>query len=346
MEYILDKVSAGETLPEAEAERAMHLLMTGEAEPEQIAGLLLAVRARGETLDELVAFARVMREYAVPIELADSDTIDLCGTGGDRSGTFNISTTAAFVCAGAGVPVAKHGNRSVSSACGSSEVLEAVGVKTDLGKRGVEFCLREVGMGFIFAPNFHPALKYVMPVRRKLGVRTFFNILGPICNPAGVRRQIVGAFSRPVAEMMGNILVRLEAEHIAALHSKDGLDEISISEPTEVFRFDGDGGRSTLESFFVEPETFGLERRDRSSVLGGTAADNAEILAHVLDGRDGGARDVVLINAAFALSTSGRFGSLGECLEAAVESIDGGGARRSLSRLIQASHDAPADIET
>ena len=215
----------------------MHLLMRGEADPTEAAGLLMGLRARGETLDELVGFTRVMRQYAVHVDLDDPDAIDLCGTGGDSTGTVNISTGAALVCAGAGVTVAKHGNRSVSSKCGSADVLEALGVKVELGKAGVEHCLREVGIAFLFAPYFHPAMRFVMPVRRGLGVRTFFNILGPLCNPAGVRRQLVGAFSPTTAQTMASILAHLDARHIVAVHAADGMDEISLSAETDVFEY-------------------------------------------------------------------------------------------------------------
>ena len=192
----LKLIASGEKLTQERAEQAMHTMMRGEAEPEEIAGLLMGLRSRGESIDELIGFTRVMRKYAIKVKLDDKDAIDLCGTGGDQSGTFNISTTAAFVCAGAGVTVAKHGNRSISSKCGSADVLAELGVEIELGKEGVELCLDEAGIAFIFAPFFHPAMRHVMPVRRKLGVRTFFNILGPLCNPAGVRPTAGGRLQR------------------------------------------------------------------------------------------------------------------------------------------------------
>ncbi|HMB90605.1 MAG TPA: anthranilate phosphoribosyltransferase, partial [Rhodothermales bacterium] len=211
MKRFLHILADGETLTQPQAEEAMHLMMQGAAAPEEVAGLLMGLRSRGETLPELVGFTKVMREYAVPVECDDPDAIDLCGTGGDSSGTFNISTAAAFVCAGAGVTVAKHGNRSVSSKCGSADVLDALGVNIELKKEGVERCLDQAGIAFIFAPFFHPAMRFVMPVRKALAVRTFFNILGPLCNPAGVRRQLVGAFTVPIAERMAGILAELDA---------------------------------------------------------------------------------------------------------------------------------------
>ena len=340
MTDILTAIATGDLLSQDQAEQAMHYLMRGEAGPEQIAGLLLGLRARGETIDELVGFTRVMREYAIRVDSPDPDAIDLCGTGGDRSGTFNISTAAAFVCAGAGVTVAKHGNRSISSQCGSADVLTALGVDIELGKEGVEYCLREAGIAFLFAPHFHPALRHVMPVRRALGVRTFFNILGPLCNPAGVRRQLVGAFSVDVAETMATILNRLGAEHVVAVHADDGLDELSTTGRTTVFQVRGAGRRPPM-SERVSPESFGIDFATIDALRGGTAQENAGILTRVLDGIPGPHRDVVLLNAAYALSTSGRFASLDEAFEAARESIDAGAGRQALAALIDASREAP-----
>jgi anthranilate phosphoribosyltransferase len=339
---LLKKIAAQETLTEAEAERAMHLMMTGEAEAEQIAAFLLGLRSRGESIDELVGLTRVMRQFAVPVALDDPNAIDLCGTGGDGSGTFNVSTTAAFVCAGAGVTVAKHGNRSVSSECGSSDVLESLGVNTMLPSAGVEHCLREAGIAFIFAPLFHPALKHVMPVRRKLGVRTFFNILGPMCNPAGVKRQMVGAFSKEVARSMGEILMRLEADHVLAVHSEDGMDELSISGPSVVYSYDVTNGDSKLRESQVEPSLLGYKPAPATRIRGGSPKVNAQIVTNVLEGRAGPHRDVVTLNAAFALSISGRFASIGDCIVAANQSIDSGEASRSLQRLIESSNLPPS----
>ncbi len=318
----------------------MHLMMKGEAAPEQIAAFLMGLRTRGESLDELIAFTRVMRTYAVPVRLEDPEAIDLCGTGGDQSGTFNISTTAAFVCAGAGVTVAKHGNRSISSKCGSADVLAELGVQIELGKEGVEFCLGKAGIAFIFAPFFHPAMKHVMPVRRKLGTRTFFNILGPLCNPAGVRRQLVGAFSLEVAETMGNILAALGAKRFIALHAEDGLDECSIAGRTTIFKFD-EQAPSAMVQGSISPKTFALQSQPLSSVKGDSATENAKLLKAVLEGEPGPHRDIVLMNAALALWTSGRYESEAESFQAAVESIDSGHALRSLERLIEASQQAP-----
>ncbi len=336
MQPYLTALAEGRTLTQEEAEAAMHLMMRGEASPEQIAGLLMGLRARGETLDELVGFTRVMRQYAVPVRVDDPHAIDLCGTGGDRSGTFNISTAAAFVCAGAGVTVVKHGNRSVSSQAGSADVLEALGVAIDLGAEGVERCLEAVGIAFAFAPRFHPAMRHVMPVRRALGVRTFFNILGPLCNPAGVRRQLVGAFRPDVAATMAAILARLGAEHVVAVHAEDGLDELSLSAPTTTYEYRR--GDVAPQAGRVEPETLRLPRVPLEQLRGGDAEANARLLRRVLEGEAGPHRDVVLLNATYALYVSGRFGDdLQACLEAARESLDSGAALARLERLIEIS---------
>lgn len=340
MKEFLHLLSVRETLSQEQAEAAMHLMMQGEAEPEHIAGLLMGLRARGETLDELVGFTRVMRDYAVSVDCDDPHAIDLCGTGGDSSGTFNISTAAAFVCAGAGVTVAKHGNRSVSSKCGSADVLAALGINIELRKDGVERCLRDAGIAFIFAPFFHPAMRFVMPVRRALGVRTFFNILGPLCNPARVRRQIVGAFDEGVAELMAGILARLDAAHVITLHADDGLDEISLTAPTTAFEHDADGARGDAvpRRFTIQPEDHGIERAALSTLLGGDAEDNAALLRAILAGTPGPHRDVVVLNAAYALHASGRFDSLDACFDAARESIDAGAAAAKLTRLVDVSN--------
>jgi anthranilate phosphoribosyltransferase len=298
----------------------------------------MGLRSRGETLPELVGFTKVMREYAVPVACDDPDAIDLCGTGGDSSGTFNISTAAAFVCAGAGVTVAKHGNRSVSSKCGSADVLDALGVNIELRKEGVERCLDQAGIAFIFAPFFHPAMRFVMPVRKVLGVRTFFNILGPLCNPAGVRRQLVGAFTAPVAERMASILAELDAAHIITVHADDGLDEISLAAKTSAFEYGPDQANGFPQTFMIEPEQHGLGRTSLDALQGGTAEGNAAILRAIFKGEPGPHRDVVVLNAAYALRTSGKFGDLDACFAAARKSIDSGAAHAALARLVEASN--------
>ena len=338
MKPLLQLVAEGETLTEAQAGQAMDCMLRGEAAPEQIAGLLLGLRARGETLDELTGFARVMRRFAVPVETGALNPVDLCGTGGDHSGTFNISTAASFVTAGAGVPVAKHGNKGVSSLSGSADVLDALGVRTDLGPEDAARCLQETGICFLLAPEYHPALKHVGPVRKALGVRTAFNILGPLCNPAGVRRQLVGAFSDAVARQMAAILMRLGSEHVVVVYAHDGLDELSTTSPTTVYQtgthaFDG----GLLEQTVV-PEQYGLARVSAAALQGGTPEENAQIVRAVLAGETGPQADVVILNAAYALLASAEFDGLAACLDAARDSIASGRALRALDALVEASN--------
>lgn len=343
MKASLTAIAEGQTLTRREAEDAMHAMMQGDLDPALVAGLLVGLRSRGETLDELIGFTSVMRQYAVPVEVEDPAAIDVCGTGGDGSGTFNISTAAAFVCAGAGATVAKHGNRSVSSRCGSADVLEALGVNVGLQKMGVEHCLREARMAFIFAPHFHPAMKHVMPVRRALGVRTFFNILGPLCNPAGVRRQLVGAFNETTAEMMAGILGALESDHVIAVHSADGMDELSLSDRSYIYEYRRNGESGPGAPRTVQPEDHRLPRVEIGHLRGGDAAENARLILDVLNGHSGPHRSVVVLNAAYALHTSGRYSDLDACFAAAEESLDSGAARDVLKRLVEASNSSQAE---
>lgn len=333
MKRFLKPIAEGRTLSSEEAEEAILAIMRGEATPAEIAGFLVGLRARGETVDELVGCVRAMRTCMLSVNVDDPRAIDLCGTGGDQLGTFNISTTASFVVAGAGVTVAKHGNRSVSSNSGSADVLEALGVKTTLPGQAVERCIESTGIGFLFAPSFHPALRHVMPVRRTLGIRTMFNIMGPMCNPAGVTRQLIGVFDKEVARNMAAILSRLGAEHVITVHAEDGLDEISLVGPTTVFEFKA--GMDEPAERTVEPESFGLERVTLETLRGGAADVNAQILRKVLDGETGPHRDVVVLNSAFALLVAGQSDDLETCLQAARNSIDSGAALEKLHALIK-----------
>lgn len=338
MKDLLKIIANGDPLTQTQAENAMRQMMSGEAQPEHTAGLLMGVRARGEKLDELVGFTKTMREFAVDVECHDPHAIDLCGTGGDGPSTFNISTTASFVAAGAGVPVAKHGNRSVSSKSGSADVLEELGVNIELQKVGVEACLEDAGIAFLFAPYFHPAMKHVMPVRKALGARTFFNILGPLCNPAGVTRQIVGAFNTQTAQTMVQILARLDADHVITLHAKDGLDELSVGASTTLFEYDASEENPVPRSREVGPEKHGIDRSGLSALAGGTATQNAQTLRSILSGEDQSPRrDVVVLNAAYALYASDRFANVEACLDAAEESIDSGAALETLKTLVDVS---------
>ncbi len=334
MKAYLDVVSRGGALSEEQAEQAMHWMMEGKVDERQIAGLLMGLRARGETIDELTGFVRAMRAHAVHVMCDDEFAIDLCGTGGDARGTFNISTAASFVCAGAGVTVAKHGNRSVSSQCGSADVLSALGVEIDLGKRGAERCLREAGIAFLFARRFHPAMRHVAPVRRALAARTCFNILGPLCNPARIRRQLVGAFSVEAAKKMADVFARMGATHIVTLTSDDGLDEISLGAPTRAFTVAETGD---VRPMIIRTSDYGIANAPVSALAGGMADENAKLLRALLKGETGPRRDVTLLNAAWALRISGRFHDMDACMAAARESIDSGAAERCLARLVEVS---------
>jgi len=340
----LQTIADGNPLSRSEAEAAMQQMMSGDALPEHMAALLLGVRSRGEKLDELVGFTKTMREFAIDVEIDDPHAVDLCGTGGDGADTFNISTTASLVAAGAGVTVAKHGNRSVSSKSGSADVLEELGVEIELEKNGVEHCLNEVGIAFLFAPFFHPAMKHVMPVRKSLGVRTFFNILGPLCNPAGVTRQLVGAFNTQTAQTMVRILAQLDADHVITLHSNDGMDEVSVSAATTLFEYDASDDNPVPRSREVGPEKHGIDRAGVSTLRGGTAKENAKILHGILAGEDHSPRrDVAVLNAAYALRASDKFDNMDDCIAAAEESIDSGAALEKLETLAEVSQNAPTD---
>ncbi|MBE3582342.1 MAG: anthranilate phosphoribosyltransferase [Thermoanaerobacteraceae bacterium] len=328
-EYI-HKVVAGHSLTEAEAEKAMEVIMGGQATPAQIGAFLTALRLKGETVEEITGFARTMRRLAEPLHSRQRVLVDTCGTGGDGRHTFNISTAAAFVVAGAGVPVAKHGNRSVSSRAGSADVLEALGVRVDLPPAAVEACLEKVGIGFLFAPAFHKAMKHAAGPRREIGIRTVFNLLGPLTNPAGAPYQLVGVYGPELTETVASVLGRLGCRRAFVVHGSDGLDEITITGPTKITCLE-DG---SLATFLFDPEEVGIKPVGLQELLGGTAADNAEIIRGVLEGRPGPARDVVVVNAAFALMAAGAAASVGEGMQLAAESIDTGAAYDKLAALV------------
>jgi len=329
----LGVVAAGRTLTRAEAESAMTSVMQGEATPAQLGALLAALAVRGETVEEIAGFAAAMRAAAVPVTIAGG-AIDTCGTGGDRSGTFNISTVAAIVAAAAGARVAKHGNRAASSACGSADVLEALGVKIDLGPESVASCVAEVGVGFMFAPRFHPAMRHAGPVRREIGIRTIFNVLGPLANPAGVKRQLLGVPSAALGERMVAVLRDLGAERALVVHSAEGLDEISPSGPTRTWEL-RDGA---IREGALAPEDVGLERAPRESVRGGDSAANATIARSILAGeaRDG-ARTAVLLNAGAACYVAGLAKDVRAGVVVAGDAIASGAARRTLEHWISFS---------
>ncbi len=323
----------GINLSEDEMVECMNEIMEGKATDAQIGAFLTALRIKGETVEEITGAAKVMRAKAARIK-APEGVVDTCGTGGDMAHTFNVSTTTAIVVAAAGVPVAKHGNRSVSSKSGSADVLEALGVKIDLPPEKVEQCLEETGFGFLFAPLFHPAMKYAIGPRREMGIRTIFNILGPITNPAGAKRQILGVFSDRLTEPLAEVLGRLGAEDVMVLHGEDGLDEVTITDGTKVSRLKD----SRVENFYVSPEDFGFKRATLDDISGGTAEENAAITREILKGQKGPKRDMVLMNAALTLVVAGKTADLKEAAEMARETIDSGDAFRKLEQIIDVTN--------
>ncbi len=335
---IFRELTGGGRLTVEAADAAMTEILRGEATPAQIGGFLAALRTRGETADELVGLLAAMRAAAdtVPLDAAALGLIDTCGTGGDDSGSINVSTAAALVAAGAGVGVCKHGNRSASSRCGSADVLEVLGAVIDLGPVGVARCVTETGFGFCLAPRFHPAMRHAGPPRRELGVTTVFNFLGPLANPAGVTRQLVGISDRAMAEIMLEVLVATGSERAMIVHGHDGLDELSTTGPTDVWELRGGG---TLH-YTVDPADLGLAAAKPEDLVGGDAAVNADCLKRVLGGREGPHRDVVVLNAAAALVVAGVSGSLSEGLAAAATSIDRGRAQQVLERFVSVSNEA------
>jgi anthranilate phosphoribosyltransferase len=327
IEY-LNRLARGESLKESEASRAMELIMRDEATPSQIAGFIVALRLKGETVDEIAGLARTMRSMATPIDVDDAGSLlDTCGTGGDGSGSFNISTLSAIVAAACGARVAKHGNRAASSTCGSADVLEALGVRIDLPPAGVAACIREAGIGFLFAPVFHPSFRFAAVPRRELGIRTVFNVLGPLCNPAGAGRQALGVPDQKLAEKMADVLARLGVERALVLHA-EGLDELSTTGPSLVIEMLGGERRS----YQLDPLELGLRRASRDELRGGGPAENATIAREVLEGAAGPRRDIVLLNASAALRAAGLARDWREGIALAAEAIDRGGAAGVLDR--------------
>jgi anthranilate phosphoribosyltransferase len=329
---LIGKVATGATLTREEAAHAFDKMMSGEATPAQMGALLMGLRIRGETVDEITGAVSTMRAKMLPVE-APQNAIDVVGTGGDAAGSYNISTTAAFVVAGCGVPVAKHGNRALSSKSGAADVLLALGVKIDLAPDAISRCIHEAGIGFMFAPAHHPAMKHVGPTRVELGTRTIFNLLGPLSNPAGVKRQMVGVFARPWIEPLAQVLGALGSERAIVVHGSDGLDEITTAGPTYVAEL----MNGKVRTYEIEPETLGLKRAKPEALRGGDAAVNAAALRDVLAGKPGPYRDVALINAAAALQVADKAKSLKQGLELAAKSVDTGAARERLDRLVRIS---------
>lgn len=331
----LQKISRLENLSIDEAEDAMQNILEGNVSAEEISAFLMGMRMKGESIEELTSFVKVMRTASVPVDVDAKNAVDLCGTGGDRSGTFNISTAAMFVVAGAGVPVLKHGNRSVSSKSGSFDVLELLGAVPNLNKDQVETLYNETGMAFMFAPNFHPALKYVMPPRRALKIRTFFNMLGPLLNPANVKYQVIGAYSKEAASNMIQILRNLDTENAYTVHAHDGLDEITTTTHSELFELQS-GLSGTSVTF--DPRSLDYELAEPDSILGGNAELNAEILKSIVSNQSTKQqRDIVELNAVFAIHAANAANSLEDAKRMAAKSIESGEAKKKLELFISES---------
>ena len=330
---LLEKLVRHEDLTTEEAAAAMGEVMKGRATPASLAGLLSALVMKGERPAEIVGFAQTMREHAVKLAAPPGDVFDTCGTGGDRSGTFNISSAAALVVAAAGVKVAKHGNRSVSSRCGSADVFEQLGVNVAAPAPVVERSLHEANIAFFFAPTFHPSMKHAAPIRKELGIRTAFNLLGPLTNPAGARRQIIGVPRPELGDLLARALLMLGTERAWVVHGLDGIDEISTTGYTKVLEC-RDGA---ITSFYIHPAEFGLPKAAAADLQGGDAVQNAAIVSDVLSGRKGAPRDVVLFNAGAALLVAGRVKNVHEGIARASEAIDSGAARATLDAMARAS---------
>jgi anthranilate phosphoribosyltransferase len=334
MKEILQKLMADIPLTREDAHAALSTIMAGEATDAQIACFLTALRLRGETPEVVAGAADAMREAFTPVASVDPGAVDTCGTGGDGLQTFNISTTAAFVTAGAGVHVAKHGNRGVSSRSGSADVLRELGVNLDIGPDQMAACLKEVGIAFLFAPALHPAMKHAIGPRREMGISTLFNILGPLSNPASTRRGVLGVFSPELVELVSEALAALKAEHMFVVHGEDGLDELSITGPSLV----AEVANGTVTRSAVHPEQFGLPLASLNDIRGGDPAENAEMTRSILKGETGAKRDIVVLNAGAAICAGGKAKTIGEGVEKAQASLDSGAALAKLEGLIQQSN--------
>ncbi|MEH2508809.1 anthranilate phosphoribosyltransferase [Nitrobacteraceae bacterium AZCC 1564] len=330
---IIGKVATGAALSREEATTAFDCMMSGEATPSQMGGLLMALRVRGETVDEITGAVSAMRAKMLPVK-APADAVDIVGTGGDGSGSVNVSTCASFILAGTGVPVAKHGNRALSSKSGAADVLTSLGIKIDITPDDVGRCIAEAGIGFMFAPTHHPAMKNVGPTRVELATRTIFNLLGPLSNPAGVKRQMVGVFSKHWVQPLAQVLKNLGAESVWVVHGSDGLDEITLTGPTFVAALE----KGNIRSFEVTPEDAGLPRATSAELKGGDADANAKSLLGVLEGKPSAYRNVALINAAAALVVAGKAKDLKEGVAIGAKSLDSGAAADKLKRLVAVSN--------
>ena len=331
---VIQKLIDKEDLDRQTATAVMNQIMSGEATDAQIGAFLIALRCKGESVDEVAGFAAVMREKATRISGGSEPLVDTCGTGGDGSGSFNISTTVAFVAAGAGLSVAKHGNRAMSSQCGSADVLQALGVNVEIGPEQVGACMDEAGIGFLFAPMLHSAMKHAIGPRKEIGTRTVFNVLGPLTNPAGARRQLLGVFEKSLTEKLAGVLRALGSERAFVVHGNDGLDEITITGPTTVTEL----ANGDLSTFEISPLDVGFETAPAAELRGGDAAENAKILTGVLEGNAGPRKDVVVVNAAAAIAAGGLAATIADGISLAEESISSGKALGALEKLREVSN--------
>jgi len=336
---LLKRAVAGDDLSRDQAYWAFTQIMDGQWTGSQVAGLLIALASKGETVDEITAAAQAMRDHSVKIDTGGCDVLDTCGTGGTGLKTFNVSTAAAMVLAGAGAKVAKHGNRTNTRFSGSADVLEALGVNLDASSQTVAESLKHAGVCFCYARLCHPAMKHAGPVRRELGVRTIFNVLGPLTNPAGAKRQLMGVFSRELTEPIANVLANLGAERVMVVHAADGLDEISTTSETQISQFDGD----KVTTRTVSPEDFGIARASMDDLLADSPQASADVIRGVLGGQSGPARDIVLLNAAAGLFVAGKADDISAGLAIAAESADSGAAAGALAKLIETTSQGAAE---
>ncbi|MCK4834529.1 MAG: anthranilate phosphoribosyltransferase [Gammaproteobacteria bacterium] len=330
MQSAIKAVTERRDLSAEEMSAAMRLIMTGEATPAQVGGFLIGLRMKGETIDEIAAAAGVMRALASKVEVDRDHLVDTCGTGGDASGSFNISTASAIVVAAAGGRVAKHGNRSISSKSGSADVLETAGVNLEISPQQVAECVNEIGVGFMFAPLHHSAMKHAIGPRREMAVRTIFNVLGPLTNPAGAPNQVLGVFSKDLVEPLAHVLKRLGSEHVLVVHAEDGMDEISIATPTFVAELSG----GEVKTYIIQPEDFGMSRADLEQIRAKDSAHSLEIIKNVFNNTDGPAKDIVCLNAGAAIYAAGLTASLAEGVTKAQQAIASGSVAEKLEQLI------------
>jgi len=323
------KLAEKKNLTQAEVEAAMKEIMSGQARPDEIAGFLMGLREKGETVDEITGAAKVMRENVIKIKPKSGKLLDTCGTGGDKSNTFNISTVSAFVAAGAGAIVAKHGNRSISSKCGSADVLKELGVNIEVTLEIVEKCLNDIGIGFLYAPLLHPAMKYATPVRRQLGVRTIFNILGPLANPAGTRHQLLGVYDAKLTEPLANVLKNLGSIHALVVHGEGGLDEASTTSETIISELKN----GSVSTYKIKPEDFGIKKASLVDLKGGDAVFNAALALDILNGKKGAQRDIVVLNAGAAIYAADMAENINTGVKLTIKSIDSGAALQKLEAL-------------